>query len=188
MSRNIIFDLDGTLVKLNVNWQELKNNLKKEFQLDFNPLFNDYLKLNKEEENKALKIIEKYELESKPKWVLNHDIIDWIKKKYSSWRFFIVTNNTRKTLDSFLDIADIEDKITSSLTLNESKFPKPHKSTILNIMKDFEIKNSEVLFVGDSEIDTQLGEDVKINYFIQEWFTDDVFEKFLLKLNEIKKK
>ena len=67
----IIFDLDGTLVDLKVDWKSLKNKLENTFQKEFQPLHEGIRKLGNLEKEKAFEIIRNYELENLEKWEIN---------------------------------------------------------------------------------------------------------------------
>ena len=67
----IIFDLDGTLVDLKINWKSLKNNLEDTFQKKFQPLHEGIQKLDYHEKKIALEIIRKFELENSDSWEIN---------------------------------------------------------------------------------------------------------------------
>ena len=51
----IIFDLDGTIVDLNINWEGLRNELKNTFHLPFQPFFQFYDMFNCDTKKKLMK-------------------------------------------------------------------------------------------------------------------------------------
>ena len=52
-TETIIFDLDGTLVNLNVDWVNVKKKLQSIFKIKFNPLFLKIIELKRSERIKA---------------------------------------------------------------------------------------------------------------------------------------
>ena len=124
----IIFDLDGTLVNLNVDWNNVKKELQNIFNINFNPLFLKIIDLKSSEQIKAYEVLKKFERESYGKWEINTSLVNWIKQNHKQYRILLLTNNSRETTDRFLIKSKLNQFIEFSICIDETDFPKPHNS------------------------------------------------------------
>jgi len=165
----IIFDLDGTLVNLNVDWQKVKERLNDIFNIEFEPLFLKIMNLKKFERMKACEVIKKFEIESYNKWEINTSLVNWIKKHHTHYQILLLTNNSRETTDRFLKKSELEKFIKFSLTIEETDFPKPNFSGLNKLFKFFSIEKDNVLLIGDSIREKILAENNDIDCIISDW-------------------
>ncbi len=182
----IIFDLDGTLVNLNVDWVNVKKKLENIFKINFNPLFLKIIDLKRSERIKAYEVLKKFERESNVKWEINTSLVNWIKKNHKQYRIFLLTNNSRETTDRFLSKSKLEQIIDFSLSVEETDFPKPHSSGLQSLLNSQSVDKNKVLLVGDSIREKILAEKNNLNYIIENWFEVNGFELLQKKIKQKK--
>ncbi len=144
----VVFDLDGTLVKLNVDWSKAVMKLRqmgwKGDSLWTIPLYNkDFFVKNKE---KIYSIYKECELEAlKQERDKPLDFLDVVKNLSN---YSIVTNNS-------IEIASL---IVKKYNLNPDlivgresvEFPKPYSDPLDKVINQLELNREDVLFVGDT--------------------------------------
>ena len=156
----VIYDLDGTLVDLNVDWVRLKKNLFKVFfdktgeKKDFTPL-EESLNVVKTEYNheiyhKLVKIIAEWEVEI-GNYKINTRLVEYINNQKKQ-RFAIYSMNTKKCVEQFIDIY-LEKKPELVIFKENYKKPKPAREDIKTIIEYMKIKRKEIVLVGDSNAD-----------------------------------
>ena len=182
----IIFDLDGTLVNLNVDWVNVKKKLENIFKINFNPLFLKIIDLKRSERIKAYEVLKKFERESNVKWEINTSLVNWIKKNHKQYRIFLLTNNSRETTDRFLSKSKLDQIIDFSLSVEETDFPKPHSSGLQSLLNSQSVDKNKVLLVGDSIREKILAEKNNLNYIIENWFEVNGFELLQKKIEQKK--
>jgi len=160
----IIFDFDGTIVNLHVDWTSLKNTLARMFNLDFHSLNEGLKKLNKDERLTAFKVIEKYE--SAAEYEVNSKLVRYIyendKKKYA-----IFSDNMMLTISKILTRLGIKNKFELIISKDSVSNFKPDEEGILKILNHFDINNSkkrEVIYVGDNKKDEIVAKKVNIKF------------------------
>ena len=164
----IIFDLDGTLVNLNVDWVKVKKRLENIFKINFNPLFLKIIDLKSSERINAYEVIKEFERESYGKWEINTSLVNWIKKYHKQYRILLLTNNSRETTDRFLFKSKLDHFIEFSLCVDETDFPKPHNSGLQSLLNLLSIDKNKVLLVGDSIREKILAENNDIDCIISD--------------------
>lgn len=156
----IIFDLDETLVDLNVDWDGLKTELKKFCisktgkEIEFSPL-NERLvsakrTLGTEIYEKLLEIVSEFEtIESKYK--INEELIDFVNKTEKN--VIIYSMNTRKCID--LVISKYFKKEPKYIISKENCIePKPTGKDLEKLM-DIIVKGKKMIFIGNSKDDEE---------------------------------
>ena len=68
-------------------------------------------------------------------------------------KLIVVTNNNSKSTNLTLKHLNIIEYFDFIITRDNQKIMKPDSRNILSAMKKFNIKNNEVIFIGDSWID-----------------------------------
>ena len=160
----IIFDFDGTIVNLHIDWRGLKNTLARMFNLDFHLLNEDLKKLNEDELMVAFKIIEKYE--GIAKYEVNSKLVRYIcenNKKYA-----IFSDNMMLTISKILTKLGIKNKFELIVSKDSVSNFKPNEEGIIKILNHFDINNSkkrEVIYVGDDKKDEIVAKKVNIKFF-----------------------
>lgn len=171
--KGIILDLDGTLVDLGVDWQQLKQSLaeyclkKENLQYTFTPLDKSLNQLRADYGEKLyqalLQIITEYELDEK-NYKINYQLLE-VVNGISDKKIAIYSMNMRATVDNFIKkyLHVTPDIIISKETCAE---PKPTGKDINEILKQWEYKKEDVIFLGDKEQDVISGEQAQVKTVI----------------------
>ena len=152
MTKGIIFDLDGTLIQLPINYDVIQNTLKEFFCTSENltPLIPTIIKLSKNDQNKintSFDLVCKEEiLASKNFHTMNNtvEILKFLKSK--NLILCLVTMQCRNALEKILSKMDVLDLFDSIITRDENydRFEQ-----IMNSLKNTDLNSSDVLVVGD---------------------------------------
>ena len=171
--KGVVFDLDGTLVDLGVDWVSLKQELslycKKEkgIEMEFTPLdqkiheakkkFGDHFFLG------LLEKISYFELREE-KYRLNNELVDFVNSA-SNQRIAIYSMNTEKCVENFIDryLTRKPDRVITKDTCLE---PKPTDKDLKKILKEWDMTEQEVVYIGNSENDRLSGEKAGIKTVI----------------------
>lgn len=186
----IIFDLDGTIVKLDVDWvncrKEVKNIIIKNHpQLKF--IFTEkeielkkqskkitvemmgilaYNSLGYDIYNEFKNIQEKYEFNCKLKINKNHQqIINFIKSNKNNYKFIICSNNSLSGITYVLNKLKIKDFFFMIKSREIGRPPKPFFVIMDDIFSLSKVKKGDYLYVGDNIFtDKMLADNFKIDY------------------------
>lgn len=152
MTKGIIFDLDGTLIQLPINYDVIQNTLKEFFCTSENltPLIPTIIKLSKNDQNKintSFDLVCKEEiLASKNFHTMNNavEILKFLKSK--NLILCLVTMQCRNALEKILSKMDVLDLFDSIITRDENydRFEQ-----IMNSLKNTDLNSSDVFVVGD---------------------------------------
>lgn len=152
MIKGIIFDLDGTLIQLPVNYETVQNNLKEFFNTSKNlkPLIPTIIKLSKNDQNKidtSFDIICKEEVLASKNFKIMADaveILNFLKSK--NLILCLVTMQCSDALEKILQKMEVLDLFDSIISRDDSydRFEQ-----IKNSLKNICLESSDVLMVGD---------------------------------------
>lgn len=187
----VIFDFDGTIVDLDIDWKSAKEVLL-EFLKNFD--YNLFLSLDKKKIGGAEKInifLEKYgevfkksisnlttgiEKKFLKSWKEKEGVVKNIKKlKKSGIKLFIWTLNTKPTVNKALKVLNINnDVFTSIISFESGVYVKPNIVCLTKTLREFNIKNP--IYIGDSYYDVIASKKAKIKYLdfrkMNELFTE----------------
>ena len=181
----IVFDLDGTIVKLIADWHSLKNVLNdrysKYFQKDhqfkrISAFLDEIVEKGDEAELKRnFEIIKQYEIENIEKNEPIEETIYFINNKElfgvkSGTVLAILSLNTRQTIKKSLDLANISHKFDFILGREDLRRWKPDPEGLLIIMEKYKVKKEEMIYFGDLESDLETGTNAGIEFH----FIDDL--------------
>tara|TARA_X000001036_G_scaffold429707_1_gene461278 strand:+ start:316 stop:906 length:591 start_codon:yes stop_codon:yes gene_type:complete len=152
MIRGIIFDLDGTLIQLPINYEIVQNNLKFFFNTSKNltPLIPTIVELSKNDQNKiktAFSLICKEEILASKNFKIMDDAIEILKfLKSKNLILSLVTMQCRDALEKILYKMNILDLFDFIITRDENfnRFEQ-----IQNSLEYTSLNSSEVLMIGD---------------------------------------
>ncbi len=151
MLRGIIFDMDGTITKPNVDFAAIEREIgaKVGFIIDYAE------KSSPEERTRALSILERHEAQAAEESELNEGVLEMLeflsKKKLKK---AILTRNSRKSVDTVLRKHNLRFEYIVS---REDAKPKPAPDPIFLLSKQMDIHTDHLLMVGDYKYDIMCG-------------------------------
>ena len=176
----IVFDLDGTIVKLYAPWHALKDVLSEQYskrheeKCEFKRIsdcLSEVIKTGDESELiENFDIIRKYELENIKKTEPIVEVVYFInnKEKFEVAPDAILTVfslNTRRTIMESLDIAGISDKIAFIIGREDVRKWKPDPEGLYIIKEKFNVSIEQMIFFGDMESDINAGKAAGVDSF-----------------------
>lgn len=181
----VIFDFDGTLAILPINYDRMRKRLKALFsqfgiETDFHPLLDSIsrarIKLQRKGvtsidgiEKKAYAIIDEEELEAvkvaKPA-PGTKDILHSLKERNIATA--IVSRNGRKCINEFISKFNLPEP-NLIVSREDSKKLKPHPETIMMAMEQLKLQPQQLLIVGDSPNDIDAGKSLEIVTALVGW-------------------
>ncbi len=158
----VIFDFDGTIVDLKVDWKKLKEEikqflLKQGYDLPHEIRINEVLNRYKNEREKILKKIKKAEMSAANKTHIENNVATILKRLHSKGlKMAIFSKNFEDTIKIVLkksDIIDCFDIIVGRETLMDNDLRgKPHPDGIFYIIKNVG-PSKNCIFVGNDTDD-----------------------------------
>ena len=170
-----IFDYDGTIASLNVDWVKVRKDFREHFKqqlVEFDCSENvrvdemEYLLLkNKPEiQKKIFQFRNDFENTIKHHKLIisTFHILENIQNK----RNFIISNNLTSTVETGLNQLGILDRFVHILGLDKIKLPKPDISA-WNVLSELQhMDRTQVLFVGDNErTDGLFSQNIGIDFY-----------------------
>ena len=160
---NYIFDFDGTIANLEVDWVSLKNEIKtlcKKHGIEVKQKLNIKIDLLKNNESNLCSIIKKYEQwNNVPKYIINQSIVDFINTKDS---FYVVSNNLNSTVKSVLEELGLASKCKKIIAIDDIKNSKPDTESYKRLKILLKIGSS--LYIGDRDTDKEFARNCNIDF------------------------
>lgn len=160
---NYIFDFDGTIVNLEVDWKSLKeevNILCEKHSIDTKQKLNIKIDLLKGYEENLYNTIKKYEQKSdKFKYSINQKIVDMLKSEKS---FYIVSNNLHSTVETVLNELGLSNKCKKIIGVDDLKSSKPNIEAYDKL--DSFLKVGSSLYIGDRDTDKEFAFNCNIDF------------------------
>jgi len=164
----VIFDFDGVLAKIHVDWPSLKKELQefiaKEMGLcealtPFDLQLNAILKTAPASLTEAVnRIIETYELKDFDRHLVFPETFKTAKALANNGvSLFICSSNTRKMIEQILLKTGTLDCFRQIISREDVHQRKPDPEGLLKIMTNHCLNPNNVLFIGDREIDKMAG-------------------------------
>jgi len=177
----IIFDLDGTIVRLPVNWSHLKKLLTKRYNDVYGEtcefvhitacLDQVVYKEDEAELQNFFNMLEDYEM----KTINNNETIKETIFFINNINMFKVPNdiklavlslNTRTTIIESLKLAGIYEKIDYIVGREDLRKWKPDPEGLLKIRDHYGVKKEEMIYIGDLEKDVITGKNAGIEAYL----------------------
>lgn len=173
----IVFDLDGTIVNLKVNWTVLKNIVAKKYEEIYKESCNVErvsqcltMIVEKKDEtvlNNIFDIIRKFELENIQDLKPIEETIFFIKNYQlfgvkNEVKFAVLSLNTRNTIIKSLDIINIYNNIDLIIGREDVRKWKPAPEGLIKIQRYYRANRKEMIFFGDLENDLLTGKNAGI--------------------------
>ncbi len=126
-------------------------------------------------------------------------IINFQKKKINLIKFYPKTYETLKDLKKnfIIGIITSKNKFRSNIILKNFKIKfnfiltpddlrrgKPYSEAIIKIIKKYNVKKSEIIYLGDTKHDLEFSQNSKINFLFAKWGYGRILNK---KINRISK-
>jgi len=181
----IVFDLDGTIVRLAADWYSLKKVLNDRYSEHFqddrqftsiSACLSDIVEKGDEAELQLnFDVIKQYELDNIEKnepieetiYFINNTKLFGVKR---GTKLAILSLNTRKTIKKSLELAGISDKFDFILGREDVRSWKPEPEGLLRIMEHYKVNKENVIYFGDLEKDLATG----ANAGIEAHYIDDL--------------
>jgi phosphoglycolate phosphatase-like HAD superfamily hydrolase len=170
--KGVVFDFDGVIVDLFVDWVGLKQKLKSKFFLNREIRLNDILaKVNKKLGSEGLKdaynLVESYELKLPNKAIVNKNILGFLNNCYiKKIKLGILSNNMKKTINYFLDKLGVKNLFNIIVAKEDVQEYKPDSEGLKLIIDKWKIDLDNIIFIGSDENDKICGERAGIKTFI----------------------
>ena len=168
----IVFDLDGTIVRLAADWHSLRNALnarysekykEKSYFHSMSDLLSDIATRGDEAElQHNFSIIQKYELENITRNEPIKDVVYFINNKElfgvnSEVKLAVFSLNTKTTIIKSLQIAEIANKFEFCVGREDVRAWKPEPEGLLKIRDHFQVLTEDMIYFGDLENDLLAG-------------------------------
>jgi len=167
--RAVIFDFDGVLAKIMVDWASLKKELREliageigacdeltPFDLRLNTLLHQ---APRELIVRVDQLIEAYELKPFDQHLIFPEMIAAVKELSSNGvMLFICSSNTRKVIHKILMVSGISACFRQIVSREDVQQRKPSPEGLLKIITENQLNKGDVLFIGDRDIDRQAGD------------------------------
>jgi len=177
----IIFDLDGTIVRLPVNWSHLKKLLTKRY----NDVYGETCEfvhitacldqvVDKDDEAELqnfFNMLEDYEMKTINDNENVKESIFFINnlnmfKVPNDIKLAVLSLNTRKTIIESLKLAGIYEKIDHIVGREDVRKWKPNPEGLLKIRDHYKVKEEEIIYIGDLEKDVITGKNAGIETYL----------------------
>lgn len=159
---NYIFDFDGTIVDLHVNWKELKkevNNLCEKYSIEMNQKLNLKIDQLKSKTN-VLDIVKRFEqVDEKVSFSRVSKALDFIDNLDE---FYIVSNNLNSTIQKVLKDIKLSNKCKKIIAIDDVEKSKPSNESFFILKGYLQYKTS--LYIGDRETDKKFAENCKMKF------------------------
>lgn len=177
----IVFDLDGTIIKLNVDWDELKRKLTERYYNIYKEKEKNYKfesisaclsfiveKGDEQELNNFFNIIRKFEVAGVPSSKPIEETVYFIKNKSEfnindKVKFSILSLNTRACINEALKKAEIQKEIDYIIGREDVRHWKPNPEGLLKIKEHYGINEKEMIYIGDLQKDLETGNNAGID-------------------------
>ena len=145
--RCVIFDMDGTIVDVPYDWEQIK----RELDTQGKPIL-DYLEgLKEPERSEKMNILIEHESEATQKAVLKKGMAGFIRFiKEKGMLVSLVTNNSKKNVSYLLEKFNLEFDLVIS---RESGLWKPSAEPLLEVFNRLSLTKEECCVIGDSRFD-----------------------------------
>jgi HAD superfamily hydrolase (TIGR01549 family) len=177
----IVFDLDGTIVKLAADWHSLRKILNARYREKYKEkshfhrmsnLLSDIVARGDEEELRHnFSIMQKYENENITKNEPNEDVIYFITNKElfgvnSTVKLAVFSLNTKPTIIKSLQIAGVVNKFEFCVGREDVRAWKPNPEGLLKIREHFQVLKEDMIFFGDLKMDLLAGANAGVESYI----------------------
>jgi len=159
--KGVIFDMDGTVVDVTYDWDQIRTELNTQGK----PILFYLKSLEEPERSEKWEVLEKYEREATERARIKpgmRGFLDLLNKE--GIKKALVTNNSQKNVSFLLEKFNLE---FDCVIARESGLWKPSGAPFQAVLKKLGLKKEECCVVGDSHFDIKAAEEAGIlNVFI----------------------
>lgn len=173
----IIFDFDDTLTHLGIDWNKVKDRIIKNVEAIGVELPDKIKNMdvmhigNYLSENGHKKIVFNAFRDAERNCIANKEFavfpkaMELLRKlKAEGYLIAIASGNTTSTIRKIIHLQNISPDFIAGL--DSTVLNKPYPDILNLVLKYFNLKNNEVLFVGNSKFDSEAGKNAKIKTII----------------------
>jgi phosphoglycolate phosphatase-like HAD superfamily hydrolase len=169
-----VFDMDGTLISLPVEWDKVRAELQKVTgtSLKFNPFFLDVQNIVAEHPlllGPMMRVIDDYELRAAPQATLEAGAIEALSALSGRAKLSLVTMQGREACDMITERLGIASFFASSFTREDSM---DRTTQLGRALESLGAKNDEAFFVGDRVNDLNAARAVGVRFVMIRKRTD----------------
>jgi len=147
----VLFDLDGTLVKSDLDFEKIR----REIGIVEGSILEHLEGLDQESRTEAWAILERHERDAAENSSLMEGVDHVLRRARERGLFVaVITRNSRQSLEHVLDKLDLRFDLTLT---REDGPPKPSPWPVLEACRHFKVAPDETLMVGDFRYDIQSG-------------------------------
>jgi len=166
----VLFDLDGTLVSLHINWELVRSDMRNEFEslcgkpfpkAGINILLNTAIGYGQTDARYiAAKILKKYELAAD--FTQIDETIALFRSFATQKNLAIVSNNLHVTIENVLRKLEIFAPNLCIIGFDDVRNSKPDPEGILTALKTLDVSEQRAVMIGDTETDKKAAESAGI--------------------------
>jgi len=172
--RHVIFDFDGTIAKINLDWSIWHKNVRMilaeyEPNLAIEGSVNNFINIMVEKHgvhlrDKIVEYNESFECEYNKGVVTNTLVLEYLRNEKSK-NFYLLTSNSRRFIDQVLVELGLEHIFDLVITRNDVFYTKPHTEGISRIVEKG--KEGDYIMIGDSSSDEGAAKNIGIEYIFE---------------------
>lgn len=170
----VIFDFDGTIATLPVDWYGLKQRLlwllhEQGVERTSLTFWKDIEQIKQQLSPAALeeayRCIEGYEHPAVPQMEVNEKAIKYLKDVVAAGgRVAICSNNMTSTVRMGLERFGLKKSVAMVVGLDSVGRLKPHPEGVLKILRELRVSASDALFIGDSGFDEEAARSAGVRF------------------------
>lgn len=157
----IVFDFDGTIARLSVDWDGMKRELAFELGRPFDPLAKGLAALRTAGDTRSIdaywNIVRRFEWGDPAGLAGNHAVIELLRAAHPERRVAICSSNARSTVERGLTRLKVSDCVDFIVGGDDVTMAKPHPEGLETILARLDADRRRTLFIGDSEVDFEAG-------------------------------
>ncbi|MBT3394995.1 HAD family hydrolase [archaeon] len=181
----VIFDFDGVIGKLNIDWIKSRKTAKELLKKNYNFMIEEDLRLDQIEYlvnekfgedilKDILKIREQFEEQGIHNSDINKDVVQLITDLNKiGTTLTVCSNNLSITIETFLRLFKLEKFFKCIVGVDNAIAPKPSIKGCEQILHKYPIDKKQILFIGDQrDIDEEVAKKMNIDYINRDRFND----------------
>lgn len=168
----IVFDFDGTLFYLDIDWNELRQKLRSRMMeiggedLEFNPMVDTIEDVRRKNETTfqiLRQLIDEYETQGHRR--PNPPLIEALKTLHNMGKkTAILTLNTRAVVNTIMKEYDLNHYVDTIICFEDVSAHKPEPEGLEKIMKEYNASSTSTLLIGDSLRDRECALSIGADY------------------------